>query len=537
MPTVSRFVIWERPPDFRKTPPKLASVLGEVGIESLDRVHGREPSFLGRDVSEIERLLVSSNLGMLAHAWWPPGEATPDCMLDQSVEVLELNARSNNCLSNAGIRTIRDLLRQSEYDLLHIKNLGRKSLREIREKLAIFQCEGGLPPPEIHIEPGWFPLAALLSFEALGIPTKTTRILRRAEVDDVHDLLIRSPSEIQEAFPSDSRAWRKLPAQLACFRLFLGTPPPSFVTAYLQSFRSAFRGDIESALPALGRTLSAALARSQRSTAAYLEEELEFSVREKGRERHLPIIRKLLGWDGGTGTTCEAAAREFGLTRERVRQIVRAWISRFAGEKAVLLHRAIRFIARRAPAMANELEAALVHEGIMRTPFRLESLWATACWFDINPGWAVHQWNGVRFVAKTTDLEAIRNFHVEARRGISHFGVTNKAYVMAGLPVEASAGFADLCCSLLQDLHWLDDQHEWFWLPTARNPLEKRLAKVLRAVPQVNIEVARAGVLRDRHMDGVDLPVEVFRSLCGLLPWCHVEGEIVVAGQKPSPST
>src|SRR5437667_5047929 len=68
MPTVSRFVIWERPPDFRKTPPKLASVLGEVGIESLDRVHGREPSFLGRDVSEIERLLVSSNLGMLAHA-------------------------------------------------------------------------------------------------------------------------------------------------------------------------------------------------------------------------------------------------------------------------------------------------------------------------------------------------------------------------------------------------------------------------------------------------------------------------------------
>jgi hypothetical protein len=66
MPTVRRFVIWERPSDFRKTHPKLASMLGEVGIESLDRVHGREPSFLGRDVSEIERLLVSSNLGLLA---------------------------------------------------------------------------------------------------------------------------------------------------------------------------------------------------------------------------------------------------------------------------------------------------------------------------------------------------------------------------------------------------------------------------------------------------------------------------------------
>ena len=63
------------------------------------------------------------------------------------------------------------------------------------------------------------------------------------------------------------------------------------------------------------------------------------------------------------------------------------------------------------------------------------------------------------------------------------------------------------------------------------------IAKVLRAVPQVSIEVARAGVLRDRHMDGVDLTVEVFRSLCGLLPWRHVEGEIVAAGKNLPPST
>src|SRR2546429_9760332 len=128
-------------------------------------------------------------------------------------------------------------------------------------------------------------------------------------------MIRRPPRSTLFPYTTLFRSWRKLPAQLACFRLFLGTPPPSFVTAYLQSFRSAFRGDIESALPHLGRTLSVALARSQRSTAAYLEEELEFSVREEGRERHLPIIRKLLGWDGGTGTTCEAAAREFGLTR------------------------------------------------------------------------------------------------------------------------------------------------------------------------------------------------------------------------------
>ncbi len=55
--------------------------------------------------------------------------------LNRSVDELELSVRSANCLKNAGIRTIRDLVQKSEKDMLETKNFGRKSLNEIRDIL------------------------------------------------------------------------------------------------------------------------------------------------------------------------------------------------------------------------------------------------------------------------------------------------------------------------------------------------------------------------------------------------------------------
>ena len=55
--------------------------------------------------------------------------------LNKSVDELELSVRSANCLKNAGIRTIRDLVQKSEKDMLETKNCGRKSLNEIRDIL------------------------------------------------------------------------------------------------------------------------------------------------------------------------------------------------------------------------------------------------------------------------------------------------------------------------------------------------------------------------------------------------------------------
>ena len=61
-------------------------------------------------------------------AWWDK--------LGKSVDEMELSVRSYNCLKNANIRTIGELVQKTEAEMLKTKNFGRKSLNEIKEILA-----------------------------------------------------------------------------------------------------------------------------------------------------------------------------------------------------------------------------------------------------------------------------------------------------------------------------------------------------------------------------------------------------------------
>lgn len=52
------------------------------------------------------------------------------------IEELDLSVRSNNCLKRAGISTVMELTQKSEEDMMKVRNLGKKSLKEVKEKLA-----------------------------------------------------------------------------------------------------------------------------------------------------------------------------------------------------------------------------------------------------------------------------------------------------------------------------------------------------------------------------------------------------------------
>ena len=56
-------------------------------------------------------------------------------VLEMSIEDLELSVRSFNCLKRAGIATVEDLVNKSETDMMKVRNLGKKSLDEVTNKL------------------------------------------------------------------------------------------------------------------------------------------------------------------------------------------------------------------------------------------------------------------------------------------------------------------------------------------------------------------------------------------------------------------
>jgi DNA-directed RNA polymerase subunit alpha len=52
-----------------------------------------------------------------------------------TIEELDLSVRSYNCLKRAGINTVQELITKTEEDMMKVRNLGRKSLEEVQEKL------------------------------------------------------------------------------------------------------------------------------------------------------------------------------------------------------------------------------------------------------------------------------------------------------------------------------------------------------------------------------------------------------------------
>ena len=72
--------------------------------------------------------------------------AAPANSLDVTIDDLELSVRSYNCLKRAGINTVQDLTSKTEEDMMKVRNLGRKPLDEVIEKLHSMGLD--LSPPE-----------------------------------------------------------------------------------------------------------------------------------------------------------------------------------------------------------------------------------------------------------------------------------------------------------------------------------------------------------------------------------------------------
>ena len=57
-------------------------------------------------------------------------------VLDRTIEELDLSVRSYNCFETCRINTVHDLTEKTEPEMMKVRNLGRKSLEEVKVKLA-----------------------------------------------------------------------------------------------------------------------------------------------------------------------------------------------------------------------------------------------------------------------------------------------------------------------------------------------------------------------------------------------------------------
>lgn len=103
-------------------------------------------------------MLLRDHLNIFTHAEESMREEAPagvaeevsglDKLLAKSIDELDLSVRSANCLKNANINNLRDLVRKAEREMLETKNFGKKSLEELQEVLGKLGLSFGMDVPE-----------------------------------------------------------------------------------------------------------------------------------------------------------------------------------------------------------------------------------------------------------------------------------------------------------------------------------------------------------------------------------------------------
>ena len=268
------------------------------------------------------------------------------------------------------------------------------------------------------------------------------------------------------------------------------------------------------------RRLREAVQAKERMT---LEEELRDVVASRtGRsERNRLIVARYLGWDGRGGATLQAVGDDFGISRERVRQICTPVAYRLASKKpfAPALDRVLSVVAERIPAPASAIEKTLVEEGLTAAPFSLEGVTKAA------------EVLGRRVPKMPAVADGIIRC---ARKSVEHWGVTTvediTAQVTEQLPETAPSDFVAKTLQGQQDFQWLDEAGGWFWFTSvSRNRLLNRINKVLSVGSRVNVAELRSGVAREYRMQGFAPPQRVLLELCRQAVGYLVEGNTVSA--------
>jgi hypothetical protein len=248
-------------------------------------------------------------------------------------------------------------------------------------------------------------------------------------------------------------------------------------------------------------------------------------------DRDSRIIARHYGLDGRGGANFQRIGDEFGLTRERVRQIVSQTDPlRYIKPGALTtLTRIISSITSTLPAPAASLEMGLRAEGLTLDLFRLEGILEIAALLGCPAPFQVRHLNGTRY-AVVGNCRPFQNIVTRARQMVRRNGMATLAACVSGSsrksPTQGELELAEAVLLAESDFRWLLAGSGWFWFSDTQNRAASRIKKMLAVANPLTITEIRGGLTR---MDEPLAPKKVLLDLCRQLPGLSVHGETVRA--------
>ena len=447
----------------------------------------------------------------------------PDIPATTEFVDMELNVRTYNCIINV-ISKPSDLSQLTLRQMMDTRNFGRKSLLNLLR--SIEQVQGTQPDTT-----GVFELDTTGAFESESpiplCPDLTraaeklaqSRVTRRIRCNDPRlseycNVLLYAANNSSDYPPLDSNAF----LMRVAFRLAASTSTPSNASQLVSSIQQL-------------RLKLAELMRMK------LETELRSLAAIKLKDRNLEIVLALWGWSGEIPRTLQSVGNSFGITRERVRQIVNRFEKVCTRRKVFLprLERVLRFIARRVPVVADDIETELKAKSLTLSRFRIESVVECAKLFGQPLAFVLEESGGSRVITEAKGTGLTRLIARHARRSVSKYGLVNAVDLKEELNDTIHSGI-DLrfLGNIIRAMPSCEDLGEgWFWLrDLTRNHLLTIVRKVLAVSPRIHVSEMRAAIANDPRGIGFAPPKRVVLRFCECAAECDVVDDVIIARQQ-----
>jgi hypothetical protein len=457
------------------------------------------------------------------------------------VSALMLSVRTSNVLKNANIVYLGDLVSWTEAGLMGLQNCGRKSVAELREVLAVHGLRFGspqgwiAPPPRQPTAPknlrDYDELTQAKFFlraSDLRLSVRASNVLVAAHISYVGELVRKTAAQIAKLQSCGKNTVAEIESRLEAVGLSLETEIADW--------------DRKAAMAAYDEpsaALEAAQAEAQRTVvpefqASCLEEELCGVVSAVIDGRNAEMIVKLLGWSGDGRRTLDSVGQEYGITRERVRQIAAKTTDKIRANKIEMpwLTRAVNAAQQVGPLTPKELAKLLRKARISRTDFEPSGLEAACEELGIKFGLELRTIGGQLVYGKEAALAKLYGLLKLCKRLTAAGGCANFDAMCDELSVpEAERDGVRYMISKSGANVWLDEDRRWLYSKTTtRNRLSNIVAKVLCVCPIIHLGELRRAVAKSRRLQSVP-PTKVLAKFLETNGLARVTGDDVVAQQ------
>lgn len=461
---------------------------------------------------------------------------------------LRLSNKTRNYLKHAELETVGELLEAFGRGLPVVKGYGAKTRVELADAVQILarQVAGGEISDQLSLFPSNkarttvsplthaqrpFSVMLLLQPAELGLSARAVNALREGGVHLVGDLASMTKPDLRRMGGLGSLSILEIERALADADLqlasaFDGWPLPNLAAKLREHARE---------LEALRTARFEQLLAETLPRKATLEGEFELIGLLAGSERNAGIVLSYLGFRRARPSTLTEAGQPFGLTRERVRQIVSAVVHELRARvlRPQRLITAMRALRRAAPvdvAAADEVVGRAVRTDggataacILRTVEVLTGRRQRLKRFNVG---------GSCFLLDERMSRVVQRVISDVRKRVAAKGVVRTRHVNAiltnRLQRRVLPGFVTALLDGLAGRVWLDPSNEWFTLGgPRRNRLANLVQKVLAVSPAIDLRALREGVRRNYYMNGFAPPTEVLGKCIESLGWAELRGSTV----------